>query len=36
MATARFLERVVEQRPTPTRLFVASSMSICGERHYVC
>ena len=36
MATARFLERVVAQRPMPTRLVVASSMSIYGEGEYVC
>ena len=36
MATARFLERVVAQRPMPTRLVVASSMSIYGEGEYAC
>ena len=36
MATARFLERVVAQRPMPIRLVVASSMSIYGEGEYVC
>ena len=36
MATARFLECVVAQRPMPTRLVVASSMSIYGEGEYVC
>ena len=36
MATARFLERLVAQRPMPTRLVVASSMSIYGEGEYVC
>jgi dTDP-L-rhamnose 4-epimerase len=36
MATARFLERVVAQRPMPTRLVAASSMSIYGEGEYVC
>jgi dTDP-L-rhamnose 4-epimerase len=36
MATARFLERVVAQRPMPVRLVVASSMSIYGEGEYVC
>ena len=36
MATARFLERVVAQRPMPARLVVASSMSIYGEGEYVC
>jgi dTDP-L-rhamnose 4-epimerase len=36
MATARFLERVVAQRPMTTRLVVASSMSIYGEGEYVC
>jgi dTDP-L-rhamnose 4-epimerase len=36
MATARFLERVVAKRPLPTRLVVASSMSIYGEGEYVC
>jgi dTDP-L-rhamnose 4-epimerase len=36
MATARFLERVVAQRPLPLRLVVASSMSIYGEGEYAC
>ena len=36
MATARFLERVVAQRPMPVRMVVASSMSIYGEGEYVC
>ena len=36
MATASFLERVVAQRPLPTRLVVASSMSIYGEGEYEC
>jgi dTDP-L-rhamnose 4-epimerase len=36
MATARFLERVVAQRPMPVRLVVASSMSIYGEGEYTC
>ena len=36
MATARFLERFVAQRPLPERLVVASSMSIYGEGEYVC
>lgn len=36
MATARFLERVVAARPLPTRLVVASSMSIYGEGEYAC
>jgi dTDP-L-rhamnose 4-epimerase len=36
MATARFLERVVAQRPMPARLVVASSMSIYGEGEYAC
>lgn len=36
MATARFLECVVAQRPMPTRLVVASSMSIYGEGEYLC
>jgi dTDP-L-rhamnose 4-epimerase len=36
MATARFLERVVAQRPMPVRLVVASSMSIYGEGEYEC
>ena len=36
MATARFLERVVAQRPMPVRMVVASSMSIYGEGEYEC
>jgi dTDP-L-rhamnose 4-epimerase len=36
MATARFLERVVAQRPMPVKLVVASSMSIYGEGEYAC
>jgi dTDP-L-rhamnose 4-epimerase len=36
MSTARFLERVVAQRPMPARLVVASSMSIYGEGEYRC
>jgi len=36
MQTAIFLERVVAQRPMPTRLVVASSMSIYGEGEYEC
>jgi len=36
MATARFLERVVAQRPMPLKLVVASSMSIYGEGEYTC
>jgi dTDP-L-rhamnose 4-epimerase len=36
MATAVFLERLVATRPLPTRLVVASSMSIYGEGEYVC
>jgi dTDP-L-rhamnose 4-epimerase len=36
MATARFLEYVVAQRPMPVRMVVASSMSIYGEGEYVC
>jgi dTDP-L-rhamnose 4-epimerase len=36
MATARFLERVVAQRPLPVKLVVASSMSIYGEGEYAC
>jgi dTDP-L-rhamnose 4-epimerase len=35
-ATAAFLERVVAQSPRPTRLVVASSMSIYGEGEYLC
>jgi dTDP-L-rhamnose 4-epimerase len=36
MATARFLERLVEARPLVQRLVVASSMSIYGEGQYEC
>src|SRR3954469_18422112 len=36
MATARFLEYVVAQRPMPLRMVVASSMSIYGEGEYAC
>jgi dTDP-L-rhamnose 4-epimerase len=36
MATAVFLERLVESRPLPSRLVVASSMSIYGEGAYAC
>lgn len=36
MSTARFLERLVAMRPLPTRLVVASSMSIYGEGEYAC
>jgi dTDP-L-rhamnose 4-epimerase len=36
MATAVFLERLVATRPLPTRLVVASSMSIYGEGEYRC
>ncbi len=36
MATARFLERLVALRPLPSRLVVASSMSIYGEGEYTC
>jgi dTDP-L-rhamnose 4-epimerase len=36
MDTARFLERVVAQRPMPARMVVASSMSIYGEGEYEC
>jgi dTDP-L-rhamnose 4-epimerase len=36
MATARFLERIVAQRPMPIRMVVASSMSIYGEGEYIC
>lgn len=36
MQTAIFLERLVAQRPMPTRLVVASSMSIYGEGEYEC
>jgi len=36
MATATFLERLVNTSPLPTRLVVASSMSIYGEGQYEC
>ena len=36
MQTAKFLERVVARTPLPTRLVVASSMSIYGEGEYEC
>jgi dTDP-L-rhamnose 4-epimerase len=36
MATAVFLERLVARDPRPSRLVVASSMSIYGEGEYVC
>jgi dTDP-L-rhamnose 4-epimerase len=36
MATAVFLERLVAQQPLPSRLVVASSMSIYGEGAYAC
>jgi dTDP-L-rhamnose 4-epimerase len=36
MQTAIFLERLVAQRPMPSRLVVASSMSIYGEGEYEC
>ena len=36
MATATFLERLIATRPLPTRLVVASSMSIYGEGDYQC
>ena len=36
MATAHFLEALVAARPMPTRLVVASSMSIYGEGEYIC
>jgi dTDP-L-rhamnose 4-epimerase len=36
MQTAIFMERLVAQRPLPTRLVVASSMSIYGEGEYEC
>jgi dTDP-L-rhamnose 4-epimerase len=36
MATAAFVERLVEREPRPTRLVVASSMSIYGEGEYEC
>jgi dTDP-L-rhamnose 4-epimerase len=36
LATAAFLERLVERERRPARLVVASSMSIYGEGEYVC
>ena len=36
MATATFLEQVVARNIPPTRLVVASSMSIYGEGEYLC
>jgi dTDP-L-rhamnose 4-epimerase len=36
LATATFLERVVDRSPRPRRLVVASSMSIYGEGEYEC
>jgi dTDP-L-rhamnose 4-epimerase len=36
MATATFLERLVARSPLPSRLVVASSMSIYGEGEYEC
>ena len=36
MATATFLERLIEARPLPAKLVVASSMSIYGEGAYLC
>ena len=36
MQTAIFLERVIAQRPLPTSMVVASSMSIYGEGEYRC
>jgi dTDP-L-rhamnose 4-epimerase len=36
MATASFLERVIERKRRPSRLVVASSMSIYGEGLYTC
>ncbi len=36
MATATFLERVINRAKRPTRLVVASSMSIYGEGLYTC
>jgi dTDP-L-rhamnose 4-epimerase len=36
MQTAIFLELLAAKRPLPTRLVVASSMSIYGEGQYVC
>ena len=35
-ATAAFLQQLVERSPRPTRLVVASSMSIYGEGEYLC
>jgi dTDP-L-rhamnose 4-epimerase len=36
MATATFLEKLIEARPLPAKLVVASSMSIYGEGAYLC
>jgi dTDP-L-rhamnose 4-epimerase len=36
LATAAFLETLVAMKPRPTRLVVASSMSIYGEGEYEC
>lgn len=36
MQTATFLEQLIAQRPLPSRLVVASSMSIYGEGEYEC
>lgn len=36
MATATFLERIVMRSPLPSKLVVASSMSIYGEGEYEC
>jgi dTDP-L-rhamnose 4-epimerase len=36
MATATFLERLIARDPRPSRLVVASSMSIYGEGEYEC
>jgi dTDP-L-rhamnose 4-epimerase len=36
LATATFLERIVARKVPPSRLVVASSMSIYGEGEYVC
>jgi dTDP-L-rhamnose 4-epimerase len=36
MATATFLQRLVDESPRPSRLVVASSMSIYGEGEYHC
>src|SRR5712691_9992420 len=36
LATATFLERLVARSPLPSRLVVASSMSIYGEGEYEC